>query len=34
MINRCYNQTDLVALYDLVNSAGPDWEYYLALAST
>tara|TARA_B100000780_G_scaffold217293_1_gene156586 strand:- start:842 stop:1093 length:252 start_codon:yes stop_codon:yes gene_type:complete len=33
MIDRCYNQTDLVALYDLVNLTSPDWEYYLALAS-
>ena len=34
MIDRCYSQTDLVALHDLVNLTGPDWEYYLALAST
>ena len=33
MIDRCYSQTDLVALYDLVNLTSPDWEYYLALAS-
>ena len=33
MIDRCYDQTDLVALYDLINSDGPDWDYYLALAA-
>ena len=33
MIDRCYDQTDLVALYDLTNSGGPDWDYYLALAA-
>ena len=25
MIDRCYDQKDLVALYDLINSGGPDW---------
>ena len=33
MIDRCYDQTDLVALYDLINLGGPDWDYYLALAA-
>ena len=33
MIDRCYDQKDLVALYDLINSGGPDWDYYLALAA-
>lgn len=33
MIDRCYDQKDLVALYDLMNSGGPDWDYYLALAA-
>jgi 2-polyprenyl-3-methyl-5-hydroxy-6-metoxy-1,4-benzoquinol methylase len=33
MIDRCYDQTDLVALYDLINSDGPGWDYYLALAA-
>ena len=33
MIDRCYDQKDLVALYDLINSGGPAWDYYLALAA-
>ena len=33
MIDRCYDQKDLVALYDMINSGGPDWDYYLALAA-
>jgi SAM-dependent methyltransferase len=33
MVDRCYDQKDLVALYDLINSDGPDWNYYLVLAA-
>ena len=33
MIYRCYGQTDLVALYDLINSGVPDWDYYFVLVS-
>ena len=33
MIDRCYDQKELVALSDLLNSGGPDWDYYFALAA-
>ena len=32
MIDQCYDQKDLVALNDLINSGVPAWDYYLALA--
>ncbi|XXK32327.1 class I SAM-dependent methyltransferase [Rhodobacteraceae bacterium nBUS_24] len=32
MENECYETPKLVALYDLLNARGADWEYYLDLA--
>jgi SAM-dependent methyltransferase len=33
MVNDCYTDPKLVALYDLLNASGADWEYYLDLAA-
>ena len=33
MVNDCYTDPKLVAIYDLLNASDADWEYYLDLAA-